>query len=507
MSRCSIDLGMNHSTLGCLMTGMALLAAGCSTGVGLHLVVESDRELTLGVDYDRLSVEIRRTDSLSVLASTTFQGDTLRALPVSVNVVAGKETPLGTELAFSARAQLGANLVANAEGTGVLALDAQTVVLQLVLPQLDAADAGSAEAPTAATTAATTVTATAATLNGTANPKGLPAVGWFRYATAAPSACDDTFGQRAPTDGVPLGKGTADIPYTHQVQSLQPNRTYSFCALASTAAGLSAGPLLSFVTPPLPPSVATAAATGVTATAATLNGTANPNEVSSSGWFRYATTNPGTCNDTFGTRAPASGTVALGSGTLQTPYARVLTGLSANTTYYHCALASNVSGTSSGAVLSFATRPLPINIGETAVLTEATSGNVDLLVVQQTTLGQPATIQSLSYYVATAAGSVRLGIYDATGQSGEPGLLRAQTASFNPNNGWNTVNVTAPVLLPAGTYWLAHLLSSSNLEYRQDRSGASRVVAQPFGAMPATYPTSGVFPLPVHWSLYATLQP
>ena len=50
----------------------------------------------------------------------------------------------------------------------------------------------------------------------------------------------------------------------------------------------------------------TAAATAVTSTGATLNGSANPNGAATTGWFRYGTTNPGTCNDTFGTRAPAA---------------------------------------------------------------------------------------------------------------------------------------------------------------------------------------------------------
>ena len=45
---------------------------------------------------------------------------------------------------------------------------------------------------------------------------------------------------------------------------------------------------------------------------ATLNGTANPNGAATTGWFRYATTNPGTCNDSFGTRAPASGGTRAG---------------------------------------------------------------------------------------------------------------------------------------------------------------------------------------------------
>src|SRR5262249_10253479 len=58
---------------------------------------------------------------------------------------------------------------------------------------------------------------------------------------------------------------------------------------------------------PSAPSVTTAAATGVTSLAATLNGTVNPNGAATTGWFRYSTVNPGTCNDTFGTRAPATG--------------------------------------------------------------------------------------------------------------------------------------------------------------------------------------------------------
>src|SRR2546430_12337631 len=68
---------------------------------------------------------------------------------------------------------------------------------------------------------------------------------------------------------------------------------------------------------PLPaalPIFTTGAATAVSGTAATLNGTANPNGSPTTGWMRYATTNPGSCNDTFGTRIPATGGTSLGSG-------------------------------------------------------------------------------------------------------------------------------------------------------------------------------------------------
>lgn len=106
--------------------------------------------------------------------------------------------------------------------------------------------------------------------------------------------------------------------------------------------------------PPVP-AVTTTGASSVGSTSATLNGSANPNSFSTTGWFRYSTTNPSTCNDTFGTRTPASGGTALGSGGVPASYTASLTGLSTGTTYYYCALASNANGTASGGVSSFVT--------------------------------------------------------------------------------------------------------------------------------------------------------
>lgn len=107
------------------------------------------------------------------------------------------------------------------------------------------------------------------------------------------------------------------------------------------------------------PTVTTSAQTGVTSTGATLNGSTNPNGYSATGYFRYSTTSPGTCNDTFGTRTPASGGIALGSGTSNITYSQTIAGLTASTTYYFCALASNANGTGFGSILSFTT-PLPL---------------------------------------------------------------------------------------------------------------------------------------------------
>src|SRR5262245_54240801 len=55
-----------------------------------------------------------------------------------------------------------------------------------------------------------------------------------------------------------------------------------------------------------------------------------------------------------------------------------------------------------------------VTIGETNILPDYDDGNANLLVAQQASLGQAATLQSLSFYVTNAAGSLRLGVYDAT---------------------------------------------------------------------------------------------
>src|SRR5205085_2810077 len=76
-------------------------------------------------------------------------------------------------------------------------------------------------------------------------------------------------------------------------------------------------------------------------------------------WFRYSATSPGTCNDTFGVRAPAAGGTALGNGSSSVPYAQPLTGLVTGATYYFCAIAQNTVGLGFGTVLSFTTLAAP----------------------------------------------------------------------------------------------------------------------------------------------------
>ena len=232
-------------------------------------------------------------------------------------------------------------------------------------------------APQVTTAAASAVTSTGATLNGSADPNGDAATGWFRYATIDPGTCDDSFGTRAPASGgVSLGSGTIAVAYTQALTGLGSGTTYYYCAIAENAVGKSFGAVASFTTTAAP-TVATAAASSVTGTAATLNGSGNPNLATATGWFRYAATDPGTCNDSFGTRAPAAGGVALGAGSAAVPYTQAITGLVSGTTYYYCAIASNVAGTGFGAVMSFTTPGAPTVTSSAATLVATTDATLN----------------------------------------------------------------------------------------------------------------------------------
>src|SRR5262249_5356949 len=163
--------------------------------------------------------------------------------------------------------------------------------------------------------------------------------GGVRISTTNPVTCDDTFGTRVPTVGnVTLGGGPSPASYSQPASGLAANTTYYYCALASNSLGTAVGQGVFLQTLDNPPG-ATAPATSVVYNAAVFNGSANPNGAPTTAWFRYDTNNPGTCNDTFGTRLPSSGGTALSNGRSPVSYT-LNTGsyvaLQPGTTYYYC---------------------------------------------------------------------------------------------------------------------------------------------------------------------------
>jgi hypothetical protein len=106
---------------------------------------------------------------------------------------------------------------------------------------------------------------------------------------------------------------------------------------------------------PVPPTVTTNAATFVAATSSVLNGSSNPNGFATTAWFRFSSTNPGTCDNSFGTRVPSSGGTALGAGTSSVAFSNGTPTLATGTTYYYCAIASSTGGIVFGNIVSFTT--------------------------------------------------------------------------------------------------------------------------------------------------------
>ncbi|HZV69210.1 MAG TPA: DUF1566 domain-containing protein [Saprospiraceae bacterium] len=236
-------------------------------------------------------------------------------------------------------------------------------------------------APATTTNSATSLTYNSATLNGSANPNNGATTAWFRYSITSPGTPNDVFGIRAPSSGgASLGSGTSPVPYLQAISGLLPATTYYYAAISQNATGLTFGALLTFTTLPLPPppTVMTNSTSSLMITTATLNGTINPNGDATTGWFRYATTNPGTCNDSFGTREPSSGGASIGSGTSPMPFALPITGLSGGTTYYTCALAQNAAATTFGSVLSFTTQTVPPSTGNVGIGTSNPNASAQL---------------------------------------------------------------------------------------------------------------------------------
>ena len=155
---------------------------------------------------------------------------------------------------------------------------------------------------------------------------------------------------------------------------------------------------------------------------------------------------------------------------------------------------------------SFSSFAAVVQIGETQILTSADNGNGNLILAQQATLNQTATLTSLTFDVTTVGGSLILGVYDSTGTGGGPGKLQATTVSFTPVQNWNTQPVTTPVSLAPGTYWLCYAPSSNTLSFVKTLSGPSYYYSKSFGPLPSTFSISSANMATVHWSFYATLN-
>jgi phosphodiesterase/alkaline phosphatase D-like protein len=134
---------------------------------------------------------------------------------------------------------------------------------------------------------------------------------------------------------------------SNTLTGLTPGTQYYYAAVASNSVGVVEGAVTSFTTGPHPLAT-TLAASGVTGTSATLNGTVDPKGVATVASFVWGvSTNFGNTN--LAGNLPAEFASPGVSNTL--------TGLTPGTQYYYAAVASNSVGVVGGKVLSFTTAP------------------------------------------------------------------------------------------------------------------------------------------------------
>ena len=100
----------------------------------------------------------------------------------------------------------------------------------------------------------------------------------------------------------------------------------------------------------MPPDVTTGVASSITASAATLNGTVDPNSRDTTFYFEYGT------STSYGTK---TATKSAGSATTAQSESAGISGLHTGTTYHFRIVASSDAGTSTGKDSSFTTSAAP----------------------------------------------------------------------------------------------------------------------------------------------------
>jgi hypothetical protein len=207
--------------------------------------------------------------------------------------------------------------------------------------------------PVVTTTSATSVICGGATLNGTINPNNATVTTGFDY---GPSVSYGTS-----VAGVPATvNGNIPVAVNAVVAGLIPNVPNHFRAKGTTGGVTVYGTDMT-VTPPCPPTVFTTAATLITSSGATLNGTMNTNNLTSTDSFDYGLTT------SYG--STIAGIPSPVNGSTTTPVSGTISGLIPGVTYHYRVNGTNAVGTSNGNDMTFTT----LSAAPTVVTTAATA--------------------------------------------------------------------------------------------------------------------------------------
>jgi len=192
--------------------------------------------------------------------------------------------------------------------------------------------------PVVTTDPATSVTATGATLNATVNASSRLTEFYFEYGTTT------SYGSTTPVGSA--GDESYDVKVNTPVTGLEGKTQYHYRVVATNSAGTVKGEDQVLTTKAKPPVAATEAATGLTQTGATLNGSVNPEGSEASYYFEYGPTT------SYGTKTT---TTSAGSGTSAVKMSKAVSGLTPGSTYHFRIVATAAEATVTGEDKTFKT--------------------------------------------------------------------------------------------------------------------------------------------------------
>jgi plastocyanin len=198
--------------------------------------------------------------------------------------------------------------------------------------------------PSVFTETAASITETGATLTGAVNPNGKAVHYHFEYGT------NTTYGHETPEEPI---EGSSEKHVSAPVSGLAPGAAYHYRLLVKDGASVIPGGDRTFTTlsPPGPPSATTDVASAVSETAATLQGTVNPDGQATEYHFEWGT------STSYGR---LTSTLPAGVDHLDHAESSTLTGLASGTVYHFRVVANNASGPSSGVDREFTTSSPPL---------------------------------------------------------------------------------------------------------------------------------------------------
>lgn len=185
------------------------------------------------------------------------------------------------------------------------------------------------QSPSPVVTDATNIGVTSATLNGSVNANYLSTTVTFEYGTTTNYGSTVTATQNPVT-------GNTNINVNADITGLTLTTIYHYRIKAVNSLGTSYSNDISFITLGQPPTAITLPATNLTSSGATINGSVNANNLSTSVAFEYGTTS------SYGSTVPANQSHV--SGNTNTTVSANISGLVSCTLYHYRVKATNSLG-------------------------------------------------------------------------------------------------------------------------------------------------------------------